>query len=261
MRELRAEVLIPLLLQAAQRKKQAQAVRGEGDEAKHAGKKEAETARSEVWDVTARGEGAGEATREGRGERRNGLAGHGEQQGGVYGRGVSAARHGLWSLAPTSLSFPLFFFPPSSPSAPLPGIPSLLLHPPMPILAGNSQQLSQQCTRWEWGEVDLETGSHWPLISLEAKDLIRRMLDVDPNRRIGSSRQCSLTEVKASQSKRRGRFMIFSAPSSPVHVAHCMKNEGGVGGASRLSLLTKDGSVDQAMEDGVLGCSPNSVLD
>ncbi|CAI5988045.1 unnamed protein product [Closterium sp. NIES-64] len=91
MRELRAEVLIPLLLQAAQRKKQAQETRGEGDETQQDARQEAEAGRNEGWDVTARGEGAGEAMREVEGERRNGVREHGEKAE-IYGRGVSAAR-------------------------------------------------------------------------------------------------------------------------------------------------------------------------
>ncbi|GJP35651.1 hypothetical protein CLOM_g20169, partial [Closterium sp. NIES-68] len=74
--------------------------------------------------------------------------------------------------------------------------------------------------------------------------------------------QCSLTEVKASQSQRRGRFMIFSAPSSPVPVAGCKHNlDGVIGGVSGLSLSSEDGSVDKVTESGVWRCSPQSVLD
>ncbi|CAI5534137.1 unnamed protein product [Closterium sp. Naga37s-1] len=91
MRELRAEVLIPLLLQAAQRKKQAQETRGEGDKTQQDARQEAEAGRNEGWDVTARGEGAGEAIREVEGERRNGVREHGEKAE-INGRGVSAAR-------------------------------------------------------------------------------------------------------------------------------------------------------------------------
>ncbi|CAI5467129.1 unnamed protein product [Closterium sp. Yama58-4] len=407
MRELRAEVLIPLLLQAAQRKKQAQAARGEGDEAKQAGKQEAEAARSKGWDVTARGERTGEAASKEEGERRNDrVGGHAEKQGENYGRGVSAARclkfvritdvteadhstanhnrdndrdnceagneHGIGFvrmvdvfedesavhmvmehceggdlfehvaqherlderqtaaimrqlatavtkmhemgvvhrdlkpeniLLTTSLTVKIadyglarvlkrgcrlhglvgspFYMAPETvrgreygPEVDVWSLGVIMytcLSGTLPFFGKNQNAVFAAVCR---GEVDLETGSHWPLISHEAKDLIRRMLDVDPNQRIGSSRivhhpwfkraggeHCSLTEVKASQSQRRGRFVIFSAPSSPVPVARCLKNVDGAGGAARLSLSSKDESMDKAMEDGVLGCSPNSVLE
>ncbi|CAI5514452.1 unnamed protein product [Closterium sp. Naga37s-1] len=477
MRELRAEVLIPLLLQAAQRKMQAQETRGEGDETQQDARKEAEAGRNEGWDDTARGEGAGEAMREVEGERRNGVRAHGEKAE-IYGRGVSAARclkfvrvtdvtetdqstanrhhnsdaddreagctkrsekevdstnvknyhkegsndyyrnrheNGFVRLvdvfedesavhivmehceggdlfehvarherlderqtatimrqiatavakmhemgvvhrdlkpenilltstschsdshlsttdcshvdsekkSPADLSLPSlsaasltprcltvkiadfglarvlkrgcrlhglvgspFYMAPETvrgreygPEVDVWSLGVIMytcLSGTLPFFGKNQNAVFAAVCR---GEVDLETGSHWPLISHEAKDLVRRMLDVDPNRRIGSSHivqhpwfkrvgapgafpaQCSLTEVKASQSQRRGRFMIFSAPSSPVPVARCMKNVDGAGGASRLSLSSKDETIDKATEDGVLGCSPNSVLD